>query len=86
MIVKIVKRASNIDDSYVYEVEVWRGDSQHEYQVYKDVVDRVVVNGKELSADKTVVVLDNVIAVNKLTVTVGKNSSTSLLIERKRCR
>jgi hypothetical protein len=86
MIVKIVKRASNIDDSYVYEVEVWSGDSQHEYQVYKDVVDDVWVNGKELSADKTVVVLDNVIAVNKLTVTVGKNSSASLLIERKRCR
>jgi hypothetical protein len=86
MIIKIVKRASHIDDSYVYEVEIWSSDSQHEYQVYKDVVDNVLINGKELSADKTVVVLDNVITVNKITVTVGKNSSTSLLIERKRCR
>jgi uncharacterized protein YktA (UPF0223 family) len=86
MIAKIVKRASNIDDSYVYEVEIWKSDLQHEYQVYKDVVDSVKVNDKELSADKTVVVLDNVTEAYKLTIAVEGRSSSTLLIYRRRCR
>jgi hypothetical protein len=51
MIVKIVKRASHIDDTYVYQVEIEWSDLDCFWQVYKDVVDKVYVNGKPLDSE-----------------------------------
>jgi hypothetical protein len=48
MIAKIVKRASHIDDSYVYQVEIEWSDLDCSCQVYKDVVDKVYINDVEL--------------------------------------
>jgi len=52
MIVKIVKRASHIDDTYVYQVEIEWSDLDCSYQVYKDVVDKVYINDVELKLDE----------------------------------
>jgi hypothetical protein len=52
MIVKIVKRTSHIDDTYVYQVEIEWSDLDCSYQVYKDVVDKVYINDVELKLDE----------------------------------
>jgi len=52
MIVKIVKRASHIDDTCVYQVEIEWSDLDCSYQVYKDVVDKVYINDVELKLDE----------------------------------
>jgi hypothetical protein len=54
MIVKIIKRASHIDDTYVYQVEIEWSDLDCSYQVYKDVVDKVYINDVELELDNEI--------------------------------
>jgi hypothetical protein len=51
MIVKVVKRASHIDDAHVYQVEIEWTDLDCSYQVYKDVVDKVYINDVELDSE-----------------------------------
>ena len=58
MIAKIVKRASNIDDTYVYQVEIEWVDLVCSWQVYKDTVDAVYVNNKPLDADTKIAIFD----------------------------
>jgi len=58
VIVKVVKRESAIDDSYVYQVEIEWTDLDCSYQSYKDTVDAVYVNDEPLGSDVKIAILD----------------------------
>jgi hypothetical protein len=58
MIAIVKKVISNIDDTYVYQVEIEWTDLVCSWQVYKDTVDAVYVNNKPLDTNTKIAIFD----------------------------